>query len=168
MTAMDVRGRVDLSTHGIHPTGLVVWNPSTSVLYEHAIARGEARIAEGGPLAVDTGKHTGRSPQDKFIVREPTSEGRIWWEGNKELPEEAFEHLRDKVTAFLGSEESLYVMDAFAGADPAHRIAVRVVTTHPYHALFAKTMFIDPKPEELTGFTPKALVLHVPALESVP
>src|ERR1700730_4613810 len=168
MTAMDVRGRVDLSTHGINPTGLVVWNPSTQVLYEHAIRRGDARIAEGGPLAVDTGEHTGRSPQDKFIVREPASEERIWWDGNKELTEDFFERLRDKVTDFLGSEETLYVIDAFAGADPAHRDALSVVTTHPYHALFAKTMFIDPKPEELTGFTPQALVLHAPALEAVP
>ena len=76
--------------------------------------------------------------------------------------------LRDKVTDFLGSRTTLYVVDAFAGADPAHRIAVRVVTTHPYHALFAKTMFIDPTPEELVGFTPQALVLHAPALEAVP
>jgi phosphoenolpyruvate carboxykinase (ATP) len=168
MTAMDVRGRVDLSTHGINPTGLVVWNPSTPVLYEHAIRRGEARIAEGGPLAVDTGKHTGRSPQDKFIVREPASEDRIWWDGNKEFAEDSFERLREKVTDFLGNEETLYVIDAFAGADPAHRIALRVVTTHPYHALFAKTMFIDPAPEDLVGFTPQALVLHAPALEAVP
>jgi phosphoenolpyruvate carboxykinase (ATP) len=105
MTAMDVRGRVDLSTHGINPAGLVVWNPSTSVLYEHAIRRGEARIAEGGPLAVDTGKHTGRSPQDKFIVREPASEDRIWWDGNKEFAEDSFERLRDKVTDFLGNRK---------------------------------------------------------------
>jgi len=168
MTTMDVRGRVDLSVHGINPVGVVVWNPSTPVLYEHAIARREARLGEGGPMVVDTGKHTGRSPQDKFIVREPGSEDRIWWDGNKELPEDGFEHLRDKVTEFLGGRETLYVVDAFAGADPAQRIAVRVVTTHPYHALFAKTMFIDPKPEELAGFTPQALVLHAPGLEAVP
>jgi phosphoenolpyruvate carboxykinase (ATP) len=169
MTTMDVRGRVDLSIHGIKPTGVVAWNPSTPTLYEHAIRRGEARIAQGGPLAVDTGKHTGRSPQDKFIVREPRSEARIWWDGNKEFAEDSFERLRDKVTDFLGNEETLYVIDAFAGADPAHRIAVRVVTTHPYHALFAKTMFIDPTAEELAaGFTPQALVLHAPALEAVP
>jgi phosphoenolpyruvate carboxykinase (ATP) len=168
MTTMDVRDQVDLSVHGIRPAGAVVWNPSTPVLYEHAIARGEARIAEGGPLVVDTGKHTGRSPQDKFIVREPGSVDRISWDGNKAFPEDAFEQLRDKVTDFLGSRETLYVIDAFAGADPAQRIRLRVVTTHPYHALFAKTMFIDPKHEELTGFTPQALVLHAPELEAVP
>jgi len=168
MTTMDVRGRVDLSVHGINPVGVVVWNPSTPVLYEHAIARREARLGEGGPMVVDTGKHTGRSPQDKFIVREPGSEDRIWWDGNKELPEDGFEHVRDKATEFLGSRETLYVVDAFAGADPAQRIAVRVVTTHPYHALFAKTMFIEPAVDELAEFEPDALVLHAPAVEADP
>ncbi|HSX21711.1 MAG TPA: phosphoenolpyruvate carboxykinase (ATP) [Gaiellaceae bacterium] len=165
---MDVRGRVDLPTHGIAPSGKVIWNPTTALLYEHAIARGEARIAEGGPLAVDTGVHTGRSPQDKFIVREPGSEDRIWWDGNKELSEENFDRLRDKVTGQLARESTLYVVDAFAGADPAHRIAVRVVTSYPYHALFARTMFIDPTPSELRNFSPQALVLHTPGLESDP
>ncbi|HWX08531.1 MAG TPA: phosphoenolpyruvate carboxykinase (ATP) [Gaiellaceae bacterium] len=165
---MDVRGLVDLSAHGIKTTGRLIWDPTTSLLYEHAVARGDARIAEGGPLAVDTGVHTGRSPQDKFIVREPGSEDRIWWDGNKEFPEDGYDRLRDKVTDFLGAEPSLYVVDAFAGADPAHRIAVRVITTHPYHALFAKTMFIDPTPKELRAFAPKALVLHAPALEANP
>jgi len=168
MTAMDLRHRDDLSAHGINATGRVVWNASTPVLYEHAVARGEARLAHGGPMVVDTGRHTGRSPQDKFVVREPSSQERIWWEGNKEFPEDAFERLREKVTDFLGAEETLYVVDSFAGADPAHRIAVRVVTTHPYHALFARTMFIDPQPEELDGFAPQALVLHTPALEASP
>src|SRR5438067_359982 len=169
MTMMDVRRRdADLAVHGIHATGHVFWNPSTPVLYGHAIERGEARLAEGGPLVVDTGVHTGRSPKDKFIVREPPSEDRIWWDGNRELAEDSFDRLREKVTDFLGRQRMLYVVDAFAGADPAHRIAVRVVTTHPYHALFARTMFIDPTPDELRGFAPQALVLHAPGLESVP
>ncbi|HXR11354.1 MAG TPA: phosphoenolpyruvate carboxykinase (ATP) [Gaiellaceae bacterium] len=165
---MDVRGGVDLRVHGITPTGRVVSNPSTPLLYEHAIARGDARLAEGGPMVVDTGRHTGRSPKDKFVVREPGSEDRIWWEGNQPIGEESFERLRDKVTGRLGRETTLYVVDAFAGADQAHRIAVRVVTTHPYHALFAKTMFIDPTVAELRSFAPQALVLHVPGLEAVP
>ncbi len=165
---MDVRGGVDLRIHGITPTGHVVANPSTPMLYEHAISRGEARIGEGGPMVVDTGRHTGRSPKDKFIVREPGSEARIWWGGNQEIGEGSFEHLREKVAGFLSHEPTLYVVDAFAGADPEHRVAVRVVTTHPYHALFARTMFIDPTPDELRGFAPQALVLHAPALEAVP
>jgi phosphoenolpyruvate carboxykinase (ATP) len=168
MTTTDVRGGRDLSIHGIHASGQVIWNPATTLLYEHAIVRGDGRLAEGGPLAVDTGTHTGRSPQDKFIVREPGSEDRIWWGGNKEIGEDSFDHLRDKVTDFLEQKPTLYVIDAFAGADPAHRVSVRVITTHPYHALFAKTMFIDPSADELAAFRPGALVLHAPALEAQP
>ena len=165
---MDVRGGVDLRVHGITPTGRVVSSPSTPALYEDAIMRGEARLAEGGPMVVDTGRHTGRSPKDKFVVREPGSESRIWWDGNQEIGEESFERLREKVTDYLGREATLYVVDAFAGADDAHRVAVRVVTTHPYHALFAKTMFIEPTIAELRSFEPQALVLHAPGLEAEP
>jgi phosphoenolpyruvate carboxykinase (ATP) len=158
-----------LSEHGIEPTGSVHWNPTTSQLYNVALERGDGRIAEGGPLAVDTGKHTGRSPKDKFVVREPGSEDRIWWgDVNAEISEEHFEGLREKVTAEIGGGDDLYVVDAFAGADPKQRVAVRVVTNHPYHALFARTMFIDPDEEELREFEPQALVLHAPGLESDP
>ena len=161
--------RTGLAVHGIEATGTVHWNPSTSQLYTDALARGEGRLAEGGPLAVDTGKHTGRSPKDKFVVREPGSEERIWWgDVNAEISEEHFEGLREKVTAHIGGGDDLYVVDAFAGADPKQRIAVRVVTSYPYHALFARTMFIDPTEEELRDFQPQALVLHAPALESDP
>jgi phosphoenolpyruvate carboxykinase (ATP) len=169
MTTTELPGSVDLSAHGIRARGEVVLNPTTSQLYEHALARGEGRLAEGGPLVVDTGKHTGRSPKDKFVVREPGSEDRIWWgDVNQPLAEESFELLRDKVVAHLEAQDRIYVVDAFAGADPAHRIALRVITAHPYHALFARTMFIDPTPEELVGFEPTALVLHTPDLEADP
>src|ERR687897_629120 len=160
--------RTGLAVHGIEATGTVHWNPSTPQLYTDAIERREGQIAEGGPLAVDTGKHTGRSPKDKFVVREPASEERIWWgDVNAELSEEHFEGLREKVVTYLGGSD-LYVVDAFAGADPKQRIAVRIVTNHPYHALFARTMFIDPTEGELRGFEPQALVLHAPALEADP
>ena len=159
---------VGLDRHGIQSTGEVHWNPTTSLLYSHALERGEGRLVEGGALAVDTGKYTGRSPKDKFVVREPESEDRIWWgETNGDLSEEHFEGLREKVTEHLGATD-VYVIDAFAGADPAHRIAVRVVTERPYHALFARTMFIDPTEEELESFEPQALVLHAPSLEAEP
>jgi phosphoenolpyruvate carboxykinase (ATP) len=117
---------------------------------------------------VDTGRFTGRSPKDKFVVEEPGSESRIWWGAvNQPLSENHFDGLREKVVAHL-EENDLYVVDAFAGADPAHRIAVRVITDRPYHALFAKTMFIDPTSEELESFEPDALVLHAPAVEADP
>ena len=96
-------GRVGLAEHGIEPAHAVHWNPTASLLYNHAVERGEGRIAEGGPLNVDTGKHTGRSPKDKFVVREPGSEDRIWWgDVNAEISEEHFDGLREKVVAHLG------------------------------------------------------------------
>src|SRR5215211_3844239 len=161
-------GGVDLSEHGLEPRGRVRWNPSTSMLYTHALERHEGRLAEGGPLAVDTGRHTGRSPKDKFVVREPGSAERIWWgDVNAEFAEDAFDRLREKVTAHVAARD-IYVVDAFAGADPKHRIAVRVITNFPYHALFARTMFIEPTEEERRGFEPQALVLHAPDLEADP
>jgi phosphoenolpyruvate carboxykinase (ATP) len=166
--ATELRGRVDLDDHGIHPSGRVHWNPSTSMLYTHALLHADAQLAEGGPLVVDTGIHTGRSPKDKFVVREPGSEERIWWgEVNAEIEEEHFEGLRDKVTSYL-EDRDLYVVDAFAGADPAHRLALRVITDSPWHALFAKTLFIEPTEEEILEHEPQALVLHAPAVEADP
>jgi phosphoenolpyruvate carboxykinase (ATP) len=129
----------------------------------------DARIAEGGPLVVDTGKHTGRSPKDKFIVREPSSEQRIWWGPvNNELAVDQYEALRGRVADYLGGLDTLYVVDAFAGADPQHRISLRVVTAMPYHALFSATMFITPAEADLAAFEPEALVLHAPGLEADP
>ena len=163
-----VPDRDELARHGISVRGHVYWHPTTSQLYEHALARGEARLAEGGPLVVDTGEHTGRSPKDKFVVREPGSEERIWWgDVNAEISEESFERLREKVTSRL-AESDVYVVDAFAGADPAHRIAVRVISESPWHVLFAKTLFIDPTDEELEEMEPEALVLHAPSVSAIP
>ncbi len=163
-----VPDRDELLQHGIAVRGRIYWHPTTSQLYEHALARGDARLAEGGALVVDTGAHTGRSPKDKFIVREPGSESRIWWgEVNAEISEANFERLRDMVTERLG-ESDVYVVDAFAGADPAHRIAVRVVSESPWHALFAKTLFIEPTDAELAEMEPEALVLHAPSVSAHP
>jgi phosphoenolpyruvate carboxykinase (ATP) len=163
-----VPDRDELAQHGISVRGDVYWHPTTAQLYEHALARGEARLAEGGPLVVDTGVHTGRSPKDKFIVREPGSEARIWWgDVNGEISEEDFERLRHKVALRLG-EGDVYVVDAFAGADPAHRIAVRVISESPWHALFAKTLFIDPTDAELEEMEPQALILHAPSVPADP
>jgi phosphoenolpyruvate carboxykinase (ATP) len=158
-----------LDDHGFEPSGTVVWNPTTSQLYTAALGRGDGRLAEGGPLVVDTGRFTGRSPQDKFVVEEPGSRERIWWgKVNQPLAEEGFESLRGKIVAYLERRPTLYVVDAFAGADPAHRIGVRVITESPYHALFAKTMFIEPGAQELEEHEPTAVVLHAPEVEADP
>src|SRR6266540_2982239 len=136
--------RLELSEHGLRPTGRIYRNPTVAMLYTHALARNEGVLAEGGPLVVDTGIHTGRSPKEKF------------------------HGLRDKVVAYLEQRPVLFVIDAFAGADPAHRIGVRVITDTAYHALFAKTLFIDPTEDELDLFEADALVLHAPTLEADP
>jgi phosphoenolpyruvate carboxykinase (ATP) len=157
-----------LEGHGLDPEGRVYWNPTTSLLYTHALVREEALLAEGGPLVVDTGHHTGRSAKDKFFVQEAESEDRIaWGDINQPIAEEGFGGLREKVVEHL-NERDLYVVNAFAGADRAHRLAVRVVTDSPWHALFAKTLFIEGSDEELRDLEPDALVLHAPAVEADP
>jgi phosphoenolpyruvate carboxykinase (ATP) len=157
-----------LARHGVRVGGRVLRNPTTSQLYVHALERGEAVIAEGGPLVVDTGRFTGRSPKDKFVVREPGSEDRIWWgDVNAEISEERFDALRGKVVSHL-EQGDVYVVDVFCGVDPKHRLAVRVLTGHPYHALFTKTMFIQPTEAELASFEPDLLVLHEPEVEADP
>ncbi len=168
MAIMTPRGS-GLEDHGFSPRGRVYWNPTTALLYTHSLLNGEGKLAEGGPIVVDTGRFTGRSPKDKFIVKESESEDRIGWGAvNQPIEEESFEGLREKVIAYLEEQETIYVTDAYAGADPAHRIGVRVVTAHPYHALFSKTMFIEPEEDELTGFEPDSLVLHAPGVEASP
>src|SRR5256885_2219221 len=113
-------------------------------------------------------EENGRPPKDKLVVREPGSEDRIWWGTvNQPIEEENFDGLRTKVVAHL-DQADVYVVDAFAGADPAHRIGVRVITNRPYHALFAKTMFIEPALDELEDFEPQAVVLHAPEVEADP
>src|SRR5207253_11385639 len=105
-TTSRVGHEVDLSEHGIRATGRVLRNPSTATLYTHALTSGEGVLAESGPLVVDTGRFTGRSPKDKFVVREPSSEERIWWgDVNRPISEEHFEGLRDKVADALGSQD---------------------------------------------------------------
>jgi phosphoenolpyruvate carboxykinase (ATP) len=161
------RPEESLAEHGLRVVGRVLRNPTTSQLYAAALERGEGVIAEDGPLAVDTGRFTGRSPQDKFVVREAGSEDRIGWGGNAGISEEHFDGLRAKVVSHL-EDGDVYVIDAFCGADPKHRLSVRVLTTHPYHALFAKTMFIEPAEADVDGFEPDVLVLHEPEVEADP
>ena len=120
MTMTPIRTQVDLSGQGLAPSGTVVWQPTTAQLYTAAIKSGGGALAHGGPLVVDTGKFTGRSPQDKFVVTEPGSEERIWWgDINHPLPEDRFQGLRAKVVEHLDARDPLYIVDAFAGADHA-------------------------------------------------
>ncbi|HMN99695.1 MAG TPA: phosphoenolpyruvate carboxykinase (ATP) [Miltoncostaeaceae bacterium] len=157
-------GAVGLETHGITPSGTVWWNLTAPALYEHAIAAGDAEIAEGGPLVVSTGAHTGRSPKDKFVVREPGSEDRVWWgDINQPISPENHASLGERLRGHLSGASDLYVIDSYAGADPKEQLSVRVVTESPWHALFAQTLFRVPGDEELERFQPQALILHAPS-----
>jgi phosphoenolpyruvate carboxykinase (ATP) len=156
-------GAVGLETHGITPSGTVWWNLTAPALYEHAIVAGDAEIAEGGPLVVSTGAHTGRSPKDKFVVREPGSEDRVWWgDINQPISPEHHASLGERLRAHLSAADNVYVIDSYAGSDPKEQLSVRLVTESPWHALFAQTLFRVPSDAELEGFGPQALILHAP------
>jgi phosphoenolpyruvate carboxykinase (ATP) len=158
----------DLSNHGITGATHSYWNLSAGELYEHVVRRGEGRIAHLGPLAVQTGQHTGRSPNDKFIVRESGSEQHVWW-GKVNRPfEGSFDHMREKVLAHLRGRD-VYVQDCFAGADPEFRVPIRVVTEYAWHSLFARHMFVRPDWNAQAGsHVPEFTVINTPTLLADP
>lgn len=150
---------------GISPFFAVHANLAASELAAIALERQEGVLSEDGALAVYTGIHTGRSAKDKFIVDEPEVSGDVWWtDTNQKMAPQNFQRLTDTVRGYLAGQE-LFTQDLYAGADPAHRIKVRVVTTNAWHALFARNMFIRPPVEELADFAPDYVVLHAPDLE---
>jgi phosphoenolpyruvate carboxykinase (ATP) len=156
-------------TPGLAPRGTVHWNLTPPLLIEAAVRREEGQLAAHGPFNAITTPHTGRSPNDKFVVRDPAVEQDIWW-GTVNQPMEVglFERLDRDVCAYLAEQDELFVRDVFAGADPAHRVSVRFVTTHAWNALFVYNMFIRPSREELAGFAPQWTVLHGPEMQADP
>ena len=152
----------------LKPRETVNWNLGPAALYESAIRRGEGQLAAGGPFATITTPHTGRSPKDKFVVREPTSEADIWWgKTNQAMTPDHFAALREDILRHLAGRE-IFVRDVFAGAERTRRVSVRFVTENAWHALFAYNMFIRPNPEELDDFTPEFTVLHAPEMTADP
>src|SRR5436189_2157909 len=151
-----------LDALGLAPEQAVHWNLRPAALYEHAARRGEGVITEGGAFCAVTSPHTGRSPNDKFIVRDAASEADVWWgRVNRPMTDEHFERLRGDVVRHLNRQE-LFVRDLFAGADPNHRIGIRFVTPNAWHALFVYNMFLRPTASDLAGFAPAWQVLHAP------
>ena len=157
--------RFSLEQYGIH-VGQIIRNPSPALLYEFALRneRGTAITASGALVAM-SGARTGRSPADKRIVAEPSTEREVWWgEVNIKLDEHTFEINRERAIDYLNTRELLYVIDGFAGWDPAHRIRVRVVCARAYHALFMHNMLIRPSPRQLARFgQPDLLILNAGA-----
>ncbi|MEO0679759.1 MAG: phosphoenolpyruvate carboxykinase [Pseudomonadota bacterium] len=156
-----------LETQGVSGLADVHYNLQEAALMQAAVTRGEGEIGAGGALLTSTGKHTGRSPQDKFVVREPGVESHIWWDNNKPMEPEAFERLRaDMVEHLKGGE--LFVQDLYGGADPSYRLNVRVCTELAWHSLFIRHLLRRPEVEELAGFDPEFTILNCPSFNADP
>ncbi|MCH1569555.1 MAG: phosphoenolpyruvate carboxykinase (ATP), partial [Alphaproteobacteria bacterium] len=159
-----------MSNNGVDHQGLekaaaIYWNLRPSQIYEMALARGEGEIADSGPLLVKTGAHTGRSAQDKFIVRDATTEDNVWWDNNKSMTAEQFDALHEDMLAYAEGKEFL-VQDLFGGADKTHRLATRVVTELAWHSLFIQNLLIEPETPELEGFDPAFVIMNFPGFKA--
>ncbi len=154
--------------HGICNLGQTYRNLSVPELYEHAIRQGEGRLGDGGTFVAITGQHTGRSPKDKYIVRDETTEADVdWGDVNVPVTEAVFDRVHQRMLGYFQSRRA-YVVDVFAGADPAYRIPVRIVTEQAWHSLFARNMFIRPAPGEMDGLSPQMTILQAPGLVALP
>lgn len=158
-----------VENHGIINAGTVYWNLTGPMLYEQVVRRREGIIAHLGPLVVHTGDHTGRSPNDKFIVKEPTSEKDIWWgDVNRPISQTQFDELCRKMQAYIQNRD-IFVFDGYAGADPAYRMRVRIINEYAWHNLFARNMFIrELDPEKLANHTPDFTVIDMPRFHAEP
>jgi phosphoenolpyruvate carboxykinase (ATP) len=157
-----------LEEHGIRTSRPIHRNLNTASLYEHVIRRNEGDLAAEGPLVCKTGAHTGRSPNDKFVVREPSSEGHVaWGKVNRPIELAHFEVLKRDILAHLADRE-LFVQDLYAGADPKFRLPVRFVQELAWHNLFVRNLFIVPPAEDGGSFSPQFTVITAPSFKASP
>ncbi len=152
--------------HGLRPRS-VRKNWGEARLYEAAIASGEARVAKGGPLVVETGQHTGRSARDKLTVRDAMTEHTVWWDNNAAMSPEHFETLWTDFKAHLSSRE-VYSQDLFGGADPGYRLPVTVVTEYAWHSLFIRHLLRRPEPSDLRQFRADFTIINCPSFRADP
>lgn len=157
--------RADL--FGLNQAAAIHWNLNEAALYEAAIARNEAQVVAGGPLVAETGQHTGRSPKDKFIVRDAITDKDIWWDNNAEMSRQDFDRLHADMLEFAAGKE-LFAQDLYGGADPKYRISVRVFMEKAWHALFIRHLLRRPGREELASFLPQMTILDLPSFKADP
>ena len=167
--AGDLKSRYGLKNHGLVHLDRVFWNLPVPALYEEATFRKEGFVAHGGPLVVNTGKWSARAAQDKYVVRESSTEDKIWWgEYNRPFTPEKFSNLYSRVQAYLQDEE-LFVQDCFIGADPEYRMPIRVIAEDAWHSIFARNMFILPKTQEAyQDHVPDFTVIAAPSFKVDP
>ncbi len=158
-----------LAPQGITPSGEVHWNFVAPELIQAAARRGEGRIADMGPFVAVTSPHTGRSPNDKFVVKEASSEADVdWGKVNQPISPEHWATLKADVQTYLNAAPELFVQDLYCGADPATRLSVRYILPNAWHAAFVRNMFIRPALEELASFAPNFTVYHAPEFQADP
>src|ERR1700674_692277 len=145
----------------------VHWNLVEPALYEHALTRHEAELAYGGSLVAQTGVHTGRSPKDKFVVRDALTDKTVWWENNGAITPAQFQHLYEDFIAHAKGKE-LFAQDLYGGADPAYRIKTRVYTELAWHSLFTRQLLIRPEASELASFVPELTIVDLPTFKADP
>ena len=145
----------------------VYWNLAAAPLYEQSLARGESELARGGALCADTGSHTGRSPKDKFVVKDALTEKTVWWENNGAISSAQFETLlADFIKHAEGKE--LFAQDLYGGADPAHRVKARVYTEMAWHSLFIRNLLIRPEAGEIAAYVPELTIVDLPSFKADP
>ncbi len=164
-------GRVNpsqrLEDQGIAGPAHVFYNLNEPALVDAAIRRDEGTLGKGGAFLVSTGRHTGRSPKDKFIVRTPSVEDTIWWENNAPMTPEAFDRLHADMLAHMQGRD-YFVQDLYAGADPEHRLDVRMVTELAWHGLFIRHLLRRPERSELDDFIPEFTIINCPSFKADP
>jgi phosphoenolpyruvate carboxykinase (ATP) len=157
-----------LVSHGIRNLNNAYWNLEAAELLEHAIRRKEGVLSSRGALSVNTGQFTGRSPKDKFIVRDQLTESTVNWGAvNQPMSSESFARLYAKALAYLQGRD-VFVQDCHGGADPAYSLPIRVITQNAWHALFARQLFIRPDPASLARHTPEFTLIFVPGFQADP
>ncbi len=167
MTTPRVNPNKRLEDQGIVGVSKAYYNLLEPALIEAALQRGEGRLGLGGAFLAATGSHTGRSPKDKFVVRNPQVEDKIWWENNAPMEQAAFDRLHDDMLAHLKGRE-VFVQDLYGGADPAYRLDVRVVTELAWHGLFIRHLLRRPAAEELATFDPEFTIINCPSFKADP
>ncbi|RJF91405.1 phosphoenolpyruvate carboxykinase [Sphingomonas cavernae] len=158
-----------LAQQGIETGAELHWNLGTAPLVEFALNRGEGVLAKDGPLVVATGKHTGRSAKDKFIVRDAETENTVWWgKTNVGMTPAHFAALKADFLKAVAEKETLFVQDLFGGSQPEHRVKVRVINEFAWHNLFIRTLLVRPEASELADFAPEFTIIDLPSFRADP
>ncbi|MCL6730592.1 phosphoenolpyruvate carboxykinase [Sphingomonas hankyongi] len=161
--------RKGLDAQGIATDAEIFWNLTTAPLVEHAVRRGEGLLAKNGPLLVDTGKFTGRSVKDKFVVRDGTTEETInWGKINQPMSPEHWATLKADFLEAVKGQDELFVADLYGGSQPEYRVNVRVITQMAWHNLFVRTLLVRPDAGELAGFEPEYTIINLPSFKADP